>query len=59
MVWAPKYGLKGMIDASVRVKIQSQRDEQEEKIMPVEFKTGKTPNSQASCGPHLSSVNKK
>ncbi|XP_022637202.1 DNA replication ATP-dependent helicase/nuclease DNA2 isoform X2 [Vigna radiata var. radiata] len=48
MVWAPKYGLKGMIDASVRVKIQSQRDEQEEKIMPVEFKTGKTPNSQSS-----------
>jgi len=52
MVWAPKYGLKGMIDASVRVKIQSQKDQQEEKIMPLEFKTGKTPNSQASSGPH-------
>ncbi|ESW20803.1 hypothetical protein PHAVU_005G016100 [Phaseolus vulgaris] len=48
MVWAPKYGLKGMIDASVRVKIQSQKDQQEEKIMPLEFKTGKTPNSQSS-----------
>ncbi|TKY49761.1 DNA replication ATP-dependent helicase/nuclease DNA2 [Spatholobus suberectus] len=48
MAWAPKYGLKGMIDASVRVKIHSQKDEPEEKIMPVEFKTGKTPNSQSS-----------
>ncbi|KAK7256275.1 hypothetical protein RIF29_29716 [Crotalaria pallida] len=40
MAWAPKYGLKGMIDASVRVKVQSTKDEGE-KIMPVEFKTGK------------------
>ncbi|KAK7350768.1 hypothetical protein VNO77_09705 [Canavalia gladiata] len=48
MAWAPKYGLKGMIDASVRVKIQSRKDEPEERIMPVEFKTGKTPNSQSS-----------
>lgn len=54
MAWAPKYGLKGMIDASVRVKIQSQKDEQEEKIMPVEFKTGKTP--QASSGPNFYST---
>ncbi|XP_027350618.1 DNA replication ATP-dependent helicase/nuclease DNA2 [Abrus precatorius] len=48
MAWAPKYGLKGMIDASVKVKFQSQKDEPEEKIMPLEFKTGKTPNSQSS-----------
>ncbi|KAJ1388065.1 P-loop containing nucleoside triphosphate hydrolase, partial [Sesbania bispinosa] len=48
MAWAPTYGLKGMIDASVRVKVQSRKDEPEEKIMPVEFKTGKTPNSQSS-----------
>ncbi|KAK7401394.1 hypothetical protein VNO78_12831 [Psophocarpus tetragonolobus] len=47
MAWAPKYGLKGMIDASVSVKIRSQKDELEEKIMPVEFKTGKPPNSQS------------
>ncbi|KAG5033418.1 hypothetical protein JHK85_017400 [Glycine max] len=47
MAWAPKYGLKGMIDASVRVKIQSQKDDPEEKIMPLEFKTGKAPYSQA------------
>ncbi|KAH1248157.1 DNA replication ATP-dependent helicase/nuclease DNA2 [Glycine max] len=37
MAWAPKYGLKGMIDASVRVKIQSQKDDPEEKIMPLEY----------------------
>ncbi|XP_020229292.1 DNA replication ATP-dependent helicase/nuclease DNA2 isoform X2 [Cajanus cajan] len=48
MAWTPKYGLKGMIDASVRVKIQSQTDEPQEKIMPIEFKTGKTPNNQSS-----------
>ncbi|KAL2640981.1 hypothetical protein AAZV13_06G264700 [Glycine max] len=48
MAWAPKYGLKGMIDASVRVKIQSQKDDPEEKIMPLEFKTGKAPYSQSS-----------
>ncbi|MED6121097.1 hypothetical protein PIB30_027033 [Stylosanthes scabra] len=49
MAWAPKYGLKGMIDASVRVTVQSTKDELEEKIMPVEFKTGKSPASQSSA----------
>ncbi|KAK2413784.1 DNA replication helicase [Trifolium repens] len=48
MAWAPKYGLKGMIDASVRVKVQSRKDKLEEKIMPLEFKTGKSPSSQTS-----------
>ncbi|GAU13084.1 hypothetical protein TSUD_173840 [Trifolium subterraneum] len=48
MAWAPKYGLKGMIDASVRVKVQSRKDKAEEKIMPLEFKTGKSPSSQTS-----------
>jgi DNA replication ATP-dependent helicase Dna2 len=47
MAWAPKYGLKGMIDASVRVKVHSRKDRPEEKIMPVEFKTGKSPSGQA------------
>ncbi|OIW07362.1 hypothetical protein TanjilG_10197 [Lupinus angustifolius] len=46
MAWAPKYGLKGMIDSSLRVKVQSTKDEGE-KIMPLEFKTGKSSNSQA------------
>ncbi|WJX81359.1 DNA helicase [Trifolium repens] len=48
MAWTPKYGLKGMIDASVRVKVQSRKDKPEEKIMPLEFKTGKSPSSQTS-----------
>ncbi|CAL0302859.1 unnamed protein product [Lupinus luteus] len=46
MAWAPKYGLKGMIDSSLRVKVQSAKDEGE-KIMPLEFKTGKSSNSQS------------
>lgn len=47
-MWAPKYGLKGMIDASIRVKIESNRNETDEKIVPLEFKTGKIPSVQAS-----------
>ncbi|KAE8695691.1 DNA replication ATP-dependent helicase/nuclease DNA2-like isoform X2 [Hibiscus syriacus] len=45
--WAPKYGLKGMIDVSVRVKFESGGKEGDEMIMPLEFKTGKMPNGQA------------
>ncbi|GAB4862029.1 hypothetical protein Ancab_037283 [Ancistrocladus abbreviatus] len=41
MAWAPKYGLKGMIDASVRVRIQYDGEQANEKVMPLEFKTGK------------------
>ncbi|KAJ8756155.1 hypothetical protein K2173_024702 [Erythroxylum novogranatense] len=48
MAWAPKYGLKGMIDASVKVRLQSSRNGAEEKIVPLEFKTGKLPNGQSS-----------
>jgi DNA replication ATP-dependent helicase Dna2 len=48
MAWAPKYGLKGMIDASVRVRITSNKNQANEKIMPLEFKTGKVSNGQAS-----------
>jgi len=50
MAWAPKYGLKGMIDASVRVKVESGRNKADEKIVPLEFKTGKVSNGQASYG---------
>ncbi|KAI5565965.1 hypothetical protein BDE02_14G154600 [Populus trichocarpa] len=48
MAWAPKYGLKGMIDASVRVKVESGRNKADEKIVPLEFKTGKVSNGQSS-----------
>lgn len=46
IVWAPRYGLKGMIDASVRVKMNSSDEEASEKIMPLEFKTGKAISGQ-------------
>ena len=48
MTWAPKYGLKGMIDASVRIRVGSSKYEANEKLIPLEFKTGKGPNGQAS-----------
>lgn len=48
MAWAPKYGLKGMIDASIQVKVTSSANEAYEKIMPFEFKTGKGTSGQAS-----------
>ncbi|XP_020085618.1 DNA replication ATP-dependent helicase/nuclease DNA2 isoform X2 [Ananas comosus] len=41
MAWAPRYGLKGMIDASVCVKIKSDTGGSYERLMPLEFKTGK------------------
>ncbi|EYU40306.1 hypothetical protein MIMGU_mgv1a000280mg [Erythranthe guttata] len=41
MAWAPKFGLKGMIDASVRVSTNTKSAEAAEIIMPMEFKTGK------------------
>lgn len=47
MSWAPKYGLKGMIDASVRVMVESNTSGVVEKIVPLEFKSGKGPNGQA------------
>ena len=48
MAWAPKYGLKGMIDASVRVEVGSNKYKTSEKVVPLEFKSGKPPNGQAS-----------
>ncbi|KAL0654368.1 hypothetical protein Bca4012_097059 [Brassica carinata] len=48
MSWAPKYGLKGMVDASVRVIVGSDMNTANEKLMPLEFKSGKAPNGQAS-----------
>ncbi|KAJ9680403.1 hypothetical protein PVL29_019664 [Vitis rotundifolia] len=48
MAWAPKYGLKGMIDASLRVKFESNTKEVNEIIMPLEFKTGKGTKGQSA-----------
>ncbi|XP_062097786.1 DNA replication ATP-dependent helicase/nuclease JHS1 [Humulus lupulus] len=48
MTWAPKYGLKGMIDASIRVEVGSNKNGRTENVMPLEFKSGKAPNGQSS-----------
>ncbi|XP_057980952.1 DNA replication ATP-dependent helicase/nuclease JHS1 [Malania oleifera] len=48
MAWAPKYGLKGMIDASLRIKVGPHAEEIDEKIVPLEFKTGKSTGGQAT-----------
>ncbi|XP_019235818.1 PREDICTED: LOW QUALITY PROTEIN: DNA replication ATP-dependent helicase/nuclease DNA2-like, partial [Nicotiana attenuata] len=48
MAWAPKYGLKGMIDASLRVNVKFNTSKYNEMIMPLEFKTGKATNGQTS-----------
>ncbi|BBN05891.1 DNA replication ATP-dependent helicase/nuclease Dna2 [Marchantia polymorpha subsp. ruderalis] len=47
MIWSPKYGLKGMIDASVTVKLGNLTLGGEDRIMPLEFKTGKATTGQA------------
>ncbi|XP_010275324.1 PREDICTED: DNA replication ATP-dependent helicase/nuclease DNA2 [Nelumbo nucifera] len=48
MAWAPRYGLKGMIDASIRVRVDSNINGADEKIMPLEFKTGKGTSGQSA-----------
>ncbi|KAJ0668754.1 putative DNA helicase [Helianthus annuus] len=48
MAWAPKYGLKGVIDASMHVKVASKANQTTDFIMPLEFKTGKATNGQAA-----------
>ncbi|VFQ84275.1 unnamed protein product [Cuscuta campestris] len=47
MAWAPKYGLKGMIDASVKVNIEI-NNEATDVIVPLEFKSGKGTTGQAA-----------
>ncbi|CAA0842768.1 DNA replication helicase- putative [Striga hermonthica] len=48
MAWAPKYGLKGMVDASVRVRSITTSGQVSEIIMPLEFKTGKGTSGQTA-----------
>ena len=41
-VWSPRFGVKGKIDLTVKVKIQGERGKgSTEKVMPLELKTGK------------------
>lgn len=49
-VWSPRFGLKGKIDVTARVRIQRPRNGQnqrmaEEKTIPLELKTGRESNS--------------
>ncbi|KAF4388161.1 hypothetical protein G4B88_021857, partial [Cannabis sativa] len=46
ITWAPKYGLKGMIDSSIRVEVESNKNGRTENVMPLEFKSGKALNGQ-------------
>ncbi|KAK8916042.1 hypothetical protein KSP39_PZI022673 [Platanthera zijinensis] len=48
MAWAPKYGLKGIIDASLRIKKVSGIGDSTETIIPLEFKTGKGTTGQSA-----------
>ncbi|XP_047955543.1 DNA replication ATP-dependent helicase/nuclease JHS1 [Salvia hispanica] len=48
MVWGQRYGLKGMIDASLRVRTNTNSAEANEVIMPLEFKTGKGTSGQVA-----------
>ncbi|ONK72257.1 uncharacterized protein A4U43_C04F17470 [Asparagus officinalis] len=48
MAWAPRYGLKGMIDASLRIIMSSSCGDSYKKIMPLEFKTGKGTTGQSA-----------
>ncbi|KAG0498631.1 hypothetical protein HPP92_003322 [Vanilla planifolia] len=41
MAWAPKYGLKGIIDASLCIRMVSDFGDSQETIVPLEFKSGK------------------
>ncbi|XP_073321000.1 DNA replication ATP-dependent helicase/nuclease DNA2 [Pagrus major] len=48
-VWSPRFGLKGKIDVTARIRIQRPRNgshrTSEEKTVPLELKTGKESNS--------------
>ncbi|KAG8001475.1 DNA replication ATP-dependent helicase/nuclease DNA2 [Nibea albiflora] len=48
-VWSPRFGLKGKIDVTARVRIQRPRDgghrTSEERTIPLELKTGRESNS--------------
>ena len=43
-IWSPKYGLKGMIDATVQITLQTETDAKRLTV-PLEVKTGKNPTA--------------
>uniref|UniRef100_A0ACD5UV27 Uncharacterized protein n=1 Tax=Avena sativa TaxID=4498 RepID=A0ACD5UV27_AVESA len=48
MAWAPRYGLKGIIDASVISRVNSCDGGSNDIVMPLEFKTGKSTSGQSA-----------
>ncbi|XP_046886141.1 DNA replication ATP-dependent helicase/nuclease DNA2 [Hypomesus transpacificus] len=44
-VWSPRFGLKGKIDVTARVRIQRRGRAPVERLMPLELKTGRESNS--------------
>jgi len=48
MAWAPRYGLKGIIDASVISRVNSCDGGSSDIVMPLEFKTGKSTSGQTA-----------
>ena len=43
-IWSPKYGLKGMIDATVQITLENETDSKCLTV-PLEVKTGKNPTA--------------
>ena len=43
-IWSPKYGLKGMIDATVQITLRNKTDNKRLTV-PLEVKTGKNPTA--------------
>ncbi|MFT7805658.1 DNA replication ATP-dependent helicase/nuclease DNA2 [Arapaima gigas] len=44
-IWSPRFGLKGKIDLTTRVRIHRRGRSWEERVVPLELKTGKESNS--------------
>ncbi|KAM6977889.1 DNA replication ATP-dependent helicase/nuclease DNA2 [Aplochiton taeniatus] len=44
-VWSPRFGLKGKIDVTATVRIQRRGRSSQDRIMPLELKTGRESNS--------------
>ena len=43
-IWSPKYGLKGMVDATLQITLRDEHDEKRLTV-PFELKTGKNPTA--------------
>ncbi|KAJ7535699.1 hypothetical protein O6H91_12G043000 [Diphasiastrum complanatum] len=48
MIWSPKFGMKGMIDASLKIKAKDHTLLEKDLVMPFELKTGKATSGKAA-----------